>query len=39
MGQAPLASTLQEPNRLMKETVKYGDCQPYKGLSMPIGPK
>ena len=35
-GETPLAGGLQEANRLMNETIKYGDCQPYAGTSHPI---
>lgn len=38
-GEAPLVGGLQEANRLMNDTIKYGDCQPYKGLTIPIQPK
>ena len=38
-GEAPLAGALQEANRLMNETIKYGDCQPYKGTTHPIRPR
>ena len=38
-GGAPLVGAIQETNRLMNETVKYGDCQPYKGMTHPIQPK
>jgi hypothetical protein len=38
-GEAPLAGALQEANRVMNETVKYGDCQPYKGIAHPIRPR
>ena len=37
-GEVPLAGGLQEANRLMNETIKYGTCQPYKGLTHPIRP-
>jgi len=38
-GQATLVPALQEANRLMNQAVRYGDCQPYKGLAHPIQPK
>jgi multiple sugar transport system substrate-binding protein len=38
-GETPLAGGLQEANRLMNEQVKYGDCQPYKGITHPIRPQ
>jgi ABC-type glycerol-3-phosphate transport system substrate-binding protein len=38
-GEAPLVGGLQEANRLMNETIKYGDCQPYKGITHPIRPR
>jgi ABC-type glycerol-3-phosphate transport system substrate-binding protein len=38
-GQAALAPALQEANRLMNGALRYGDCQPYKGLAHPIQPK
>jgi multiple sugar transport system substrate-binding protein len=37
-GQAPLIPALQEANRLMNQALKYGDCQPYKGITHPIQP-
>ncbi|MGH2350859.1 MAG: extracellular solute-binding protein [Chloroflexota bacterium] len=37
-GEAPLTGALQEANRLMNESVQYGDCQPYQGISHPIRP-
>ena len=38
-GETPLQAGLQEANRQMNEKVQYGDCQPYKGLTIPIKPK
>jgi|GEM_PF-1137398 len=38
-GQATLETQLREANRLMNVELKYGDCQPYKGMTHPIQPK
>jgi len=37
-GQAALEPTLREANRQMNLALKYGECQPYKGLTHPIQP-
>src|SRR5205814_86176 len=39
MGQAALEPALREANRQMNLALKYGDCQPYKGITHPIPPK
>lgn len=38
-GQATLETQLREANRLMNLELKYGDCQPYMGITHPIQPK
>jgi multiple sugar transport system substrate-binding protein len=38
-GEAPLQGALQEANRQMNDTVKIGDCAPYRGMTIPIRPK
>jgi multiple sugar transport system substrate-binding protein len=38
-GDTPLQAGLQEASRLMNDKIKYGDCQPYKGMAIPIKPK
>ena len=38
-GETPLQGGLQEANRQMNDTIKYGDCAPYKGMTIPIRPK
>jgi len=38
-GETPLQGGLQEANRQMNEKIQYGDCQPYKGMTIPIKPK
>jgi hypothetical protein len=38
-GQAALEPALREANRQMNLALKYGDCQPYKGITHPIQPK
>ena len=38
-GTAQLEPQLREANRLMNLELKYGDCQPYKGIVHPIQPK
>jgi multiple sugar transport system substrate-binding protein len=38
-GQASLEPSLREANRLMNLELKYGDCQPYKGIVHPIQPR
>ena len=37
-GQAALEPTLREANRQMNLALKYGECQPYKGITHPIQP-
>ena len=37
--QASLEPALREANRQMNLALKYGDCQPYKGITHPIQPK
>ncbi|MGH2355166.1 MAG: ABC transporter substrate-binding protein [Chloroflexota bacterium] len=38
-GETPLRGGLQEANRQMNEKIEYGDCAPYKGLTIPIRPR
>jgi multiple sugar transport system substrate-binding protein len=38
-GETPLQAGLQEANRQMNEKIQYGQCMPYKGLTIPIRPK
>jgi ABC-type glycerol-3-phosphate transport system substrate-binding protein len=38
-GETPLQGGLQEANRQMNEKIQYGQCAPYKGLTIPIRPK
>jgi multiple sugar transport system substrate-binding protein len=38
-GETPLQGGLQEANRQMNDTIKYGQCAPYKGMAIPIRPK
>jgi multiple sugar transport system substrate-binding protein len=38
-GELPLQAGLQEANRQMNEKIAYGDCMPYKGLTVPIKPR
>ncbi|HEX2516448.1 MAG TPA: sugar ABC transporter substrate-binding protein, partial [Chloroflexota bacterium] len=35
-GDTPLQAGLQEASRQMNDKIKYGDCQPYKGMAIPI---
>lgn len=37
-GETPLLAGLQEANRMMNDKLKYGQCAPYKGLTIPIRP-
>jgi multiple sugar transport system substrate-binding protein len=38
-NQAALEPALREANRQMNLALKYGDCQPYKGITHPIQPR
>jgi ABC-type glycerol-3-phosphate transport system substrate-binding protein len=38
-GETPLQAGLQEANRQMNDTIKIGQCAPYKGMSIPIRPR